>query len=178
MTTKKGKTRTGLNVNREEFNLSLPGDFPRVDSLCRELLLRFYEELQSEGVSPEEATPLASGADYFLRDFVVDFKGFNLFDEMPGIVRQFAGNWYITRTLEPNLEQLGRHLQGISAFYGFLQRHGLISAGYLRRIEEECADLAYYERRIATFWEIAGDGFAAWERECTLKEGSGQVGRA
>ncbi len=167
-----------LAVNREDFNLFTPDDFLRVDTLCRGLLLCFYEQLQKEGLSPEEATVLASGADYFVRDFVVDFKAYNLFDEAPGIVRQFAGNWFIAKTLEPDVKDLTRHLEGIRAFYRFLHGQRLISSKYLRAIEKECDDLPYYENRIASFLEIEGDGYFAWEKECSLKEGDAKGGNA
>jgi len=169
---------TGLAVNKDEFNLYSGDDFLRVDNLCRELLLHFYEQLQAEGLTPEEATVLASDADYFVRNFVVDFKAFNLFDEFPGIVRQFAGNWFIANTLEPDISHLGRLLRGVRSFYRFLHVHGLVSQGYLRMIEKECDDLDYYESRIAAFWDIKGDGYSAWERECSLKEGGEKQGSA
>jgi hypothetical protein len=167
-----------MRINKEAFTPVALEDYLRVDNLCRELLLRFYEEIQVEGVSPQEATALASGADYFILNFLVDFKGYNLFDERPGIVRQFAGNWYIVNTLEPDIAHLGPHLRGIAAFYRFLYDHRLISAGYLQEIETECGDLAYYESRIESFWAIEDDGFLSWERECTLKEGLSGAGRA
>jgi hypothetical protein len=177
-TGKKGKEAAYAGIDKDAFTPVNQEDFMRVDNLCGTLLLNFYEHLQTEGLSPEQATELAKGADYFIRDFVVDFKALNLFDEQPGIVRQFAGNWYISNTLEPDIRQLGGHLQGIRSFYRFLHDRGLVSAGYLEIIENECSDLAYYEGRIETFWEIEGDGFIVWEAECTLKDGNAKAGRA
>ncbi|HEX2768663.1 MAG TPA: hypothetical protein VHN12_05220 [Geobacteraceae bacterium] len=167
-----------MRINKDAFTPVTQEDYLRVDNLCRELLLRFYEQLQAGGISPEEATALASGADYFILNFLVDFKGYNLFDERPGIVRQFAGNWYIVNTLEPDIPHLDLHLRGIAAFYRFLRDRQLISAGYLQEIEKECGNLDYYESRIESFWAIEGDGFLFWERECTLKEGWSGTGRA
>jgi len=167
-----------LRVNKDEFTLVTQEDFLRVDNLCKALLLRFYEHLLAQGLAPEEATLLANGADYFVRDFLVDFKGYNLFDERAGIVKQFAGNWYIVTTPEPDILQLSRHLQGIRAFYGYLCEQKLISAGYLMILEKECGILSYYEGRIESFWEIEGEGYSAWERECTLKDRWTIAGRA
>ncbi len=158
-----------LQINKRDFTISTVDDEIRADQLCRKVLKRFYLQLMEEGMTPERATELASSADYFLRDFVVDFKGANLFDEHPGIVRQFAGNWYIVNTLEPNIREITGHLAGIKAFYRYLRQHGLVSASYLRNIEKECDDLPYYEHRIESFWGITGDGYLAWERECSLK---------
>ena len=61
---------------------------------------------------------LANSADYFIRDFVVSIKQRNIFEERPGLVRQFAGNWYIVSNLEPNITELSEHLEGISRFTG------------------------------------------------------------
>jgi hypothetical protein len=167
-----------LQVNKDEFSLVKQEDFLRVDNLCKGLLLCFYEHLLAQGLPPEEATTLANGADYFVRDFLVDFKGYNLFDERPGIVRQFAGNWYIVTTPEPDICLLSRHLQGIRAFYGYLCDQKLISVGYLMNLEKECGILSYYEGRIESFWEIEGEGYSAWEKECTLKDRWTVAGRA
>jgi hypothetical protein len=167
-----------LQNRKEEFTIVTGEDYPRVDTLCRKILLGFYENLQAEGLTPEEATILANGADYFVRDFLIDCKGYNLFDERPGIVRQFAGNWYIVNTIDPDMGQLSRHLQGIRAFYGYLCKQDLISKEYLAIIEKECDLLPYYEERIEAFWKIEGDGFFAWEKECTLKDHLAGGGRA
>lgn len=160
-----------LVVNKDDFRLGTLEDELRVDGLCKKLLMRFYYQLMEAGMTPDGATSLANSADYFVRDFVVDCKERNLFDERPGLVRQFAGNWYIVNTLEPNIAQLSGHLEGIRAFYRFLHSRELISADCLDLIERECDDTDYYAGRIESFWGITGDGYLAWERECTLKEG-------
>lgn len=160
-----------LAIDKDAFTPGSLEDDLRVDLLCKHLLQHFYGRLQADGLSPEEATELANSADYFLRDFLVDIKGLNLFDEKSGVVRQFAGNWYIVNTLEPDIRELARHLRGIKAFYRYLRDRELISAGYLENIERECDDLSFYEGRIESFWAISGDGYLAWERECSLKEG-------
>ena len=90
-----------IKVDKEAFELGTLEDELRVDQLCKELLHRFYRELCAQGVADGEATILASGADFFVRDFVVSIKQLSIFNERPGIVRQFAGNWYIVNTLEP-----------------------------------------------------------------------------
>lgn len=159
-----------LVVNKDDFRLGSLEDELRVDGLCQKLLKRFYFRLLEDGISPDQATLRANSADYFIRDFVVAIKERNLFDERPGLVRQFAGNWYIVSNLEPNDAELFQHLEGIRVFYRFLRSRSLISAPYLGRIERECDDRDYYAGRIDSFWEIKGDGYLAWERECTLKE--------
>jgi hypothetical protein len=159
-----------IRVDKKAFEPGTLEDELRVDQLCKELLLRFYRELCAQGVADGEATILASGADYFIRDFVVSIKQRSIFNERPGMVRQFAGNWYIVNTPEPNKPEICRYLRGILEFYRFLYGHELISLPYLRTIEKECADLPYYESRIDSFWAIQGDGYGVWERECSLKD--------
>jgi hypothetical protein len=158
-----------IGAVRDDFQLRSLGDELRVDRLCQVLLRRYYEQLLQDGMAPEEATRWASGADYYLRDFVVDNRRMSVFDERPGVVRRFAGNWYIVNTIEPRLPELMATLQGVAGFYRFLQAHGLISAAYLTQVEAECGDNDYYAGRIASFWAITGDGYLAWERECGLK---------
>lgn len=159
-----------LRIDKREFELGGMEDDLRVDRLVKDLLYRFYFKLQEGGLSPVEASSLASGADYFLRSFVIDIKQRNIFEERPGMVRQFAGNWHIVNTLEPDIKELNGYLEGIRAFYRFLHASNLISGKYLKTVEKECDDKAYYEGRIDSFWDIKGDGYLAWERECTLKD--------
>ncbi|MBU5612594.1 hypothetical protein [Geomonas azotofigens] len=159
-----------LKVDKRDFVPTTLEDEVRVDKLVSDLLHRFYEEIQLTGMSPEQATALAGAADYFTRDFVVSIKARSIFDERPGIVRQFAGNWYIVNTMEPLASEIDGYLAGIREFYRFLYGHRLISLKFLQAIEAECADLDYYAGRIESFWDIVGDGYNAWERECTLKD--------
>ncbi|RNC65289.1 MAG: hypothetical protein ED859_17630 [Desulfuromonadales bacterium] len=158
-----------LAINKDEFTIVTVDDEIRADGLCRKLLSRFYYALLEAGMEAHEATALASGADYYVRDFVVGYKHRSLFDEQTGIVRQFAGNWYIVNTIEPSLDVLAGYLAGVRAFYRFLFDLGLISGQFLSAMEEECGDIAWYEGRIRSFWAIEGDGYLAWERECSLK---------
>ena len=159
-----------LKVDKKEFVPITLDDEVRVDKLCSEILHRFYCESQEAGLSPEQATALAGAADYFIRDFVVSIKGRSIFEERPGIVRQFAGNWYIVNTMEPRASEIEGYLAGVKEFYRFLYGHQLISLKFLQAIEAECAQLDYYADRIESFWDIKGDGYGAWERECTLKD--------
>jgi len=159
-----------LKVDKRDFVPTTLEDELRVDRLCSDLLHRFYNESMEAGLSPEEATALAGAADYFIRDFVVSIKMRSIFDERPGIVRQFAGNWYIVNTMEPLASEIDGYLAGIRGFYRFLHGHQLISLKFLNMIEAECAERDYYESRIESFWDITGDGYLAWEKECSLKD--------
>ncbi len=158
------------DMNKSDFDIETLEDELRVDGLCQGLLRRFYDNRLARGLTPHDATLLANSADYYLRDFVVDRMRANLFEEKPGLVRQFAGNWYIVNTLEPNVDELARHLAGIRAFYRFLREEGLISDDFFQSMEAECESLPWFSGRIESFWAIKDDGYTAWEQECSLKE--------
>lgn len=155
---------------RENFEIRDLQDEIRVDELCQRLLQRFREDMmQRENLPAAQVGALAHGADYFLREFIIPDRGENIFALRPGRVRQFAGNWYIVRTLEPNMAELERILLGIEAFYDWCETTGKVNPATANNVRQECASLEYYRRRIEDFWAIEGDGYEAWERECSLK---------
>jgi len=158
-----------MKLTKSDFQIGTLEDELRVDGLCRELLMTFYQERIASGVKEHEATLLANSADHFLRDFLIGVRQLNLLDSEPDVVRQFAGNWYIVNTMEPVIEEIEVHLNGIREFYRFLYRIEAIDSEFFMAIEKDCSDLAYYKSRIDSFWEIQGDGYSAWEKECTLK---------
>ncbi len=159
-----------VSVKKSDFDVHSLEDEIRVDALCCDLLRAFYRYLLDKNIPPVESTALTSGADYFTRDFVIAYKQKNILDIPPGTIRQFSGNWYITNTLEPNIRELSGYLAGVKEFYGFLNECGIISKQIMPSILQECDDHEFYEGRIQSFWEIHGDGYFAWERECTLKD--------
>ncbi len=158
-----------LKVKKDDFDIRGDEDEIRVDGLCRDLLREFHGSLLERGAAQEEAGFLAHGADYFLRDFVIASQRRNLLDEAPGLVRRFAATWYIVSTMEPTIGEISGILRGIRELYRFLRDKGLVSSAYCETMEQECEDTGYYGKRIESFWEIDGDGYADWERECSLK---------
>ncbi len=154
-----------------EFDIANLQDEIRADGLCRELLGIFCRHLvETEKLPPARAGALAHGADYFLREFVIPDRRENIFRLRPGRVRQFAGNWYIVRNLEPNLAELTSILDGVAAFYGWCCDRGLVEAAVADAVRSDCGEHAFYGARIEAFWAITGDGYEAWERACTLKD--------
>lgn len=154
----------------ERFEVRNLQDEIRVDRLCSEFLKCFYLDLVEEGRSAEEASALAYGADYFLREFVIPDRQENIFALRPGRMRQFAGNWYIVRTLEPNMAELEGILSGTLAFYRYCRKVNMVDESLLADIEKDCADRDYYGQRIESFWTIVNDGYLAWEQGCSLKD--------
>lgn len=149
----------------------LPGslaDEIRIDRLCALLLQTFCRERIAAGCDPLRAGALARGADYFLREFVIDNRRDNLFLLPAGRVRQFAANWYIINTLEPNRSELAEVLAGVEAFYSFCREHGKVTDTCYRQVAAECTDLDYYEARIESFWAIRDDGYLTWDAACPL----------
>jgi len=155
---------------RENFEIDDLQSEIRVDHLCQELLQRFCRALEeTDGLTREQAGALAHGVDYFLRDFVISDRQENIFHLGPGRVRQFAGNWYIVRNLEPNMAELEGILRGIAAFYTFCAGVGKVDQEMAETVRQEASLLEYYRQRIDDFLAIEGDGYFAWERNCTLK---------
>ncbi len=155
---------------REDFDIRSLEDEIRVDELCSRLLRLFHQDLLHRAVPPQEAGALAQGADYFLREFVIPDRRENIFGLASERIRQFAGNWYIIKTLEPNMAELTGILRGVAEFYEYCRRLDKVSAEFLSGVRRECDDLDYYRRRIDSFWAIEEDGYFAWERECSLKD--------
>jgi len=151
------------------YDLNNLADEMRVDQTCGTLLQTFRDDLLARGSSPLEAGEMARGADYFLRDFIIDDRRRNIFEVGPREVRQFAGNWYIVRNLEPNLKELSSLLRGVAAFYAFAARNGAVTETRAAEIGSACNEIDYFAARIESFWKISGDGYGEWERLCSLK---------
>jgi hypothetical protein len=158
-------------INPADFDIRTCDDEIRVDTLCGRLLLAVRDHLLTEpDCNPRMVGDLCQGADYFLRDFIIAECADNLLQLPPERVRQFAGHWYIIRTLEPNVRELAGILAGIAACYRVLAARGLVEPERATAIEAACADLPGYRQRIDDFWAIEDDGFAAWRNACPLPE--------
>ncbi len=152
------------------FEIDSLEDEIRTDRLVGELLRRFCRELiEHQGEDPATAGGMARGADLFLRDFIIGDRRENIFRITPQRVRQFAGNWYIIKTLEPNMAELGDILEGVAAFYAWLQEHGRYPADQSEQILRHCTDLDYYRQRIDRFWQLEDDGYQSWNRACPIE---------
>jgi len=159
------------NQKNRLFDIADWKDEARVDALCVEMLKSFHQHLAEEQqIEPLLAGSLARGADYFLREFIIGDRQDNLLELAPERVRQFAGHWYIIRTLEPNMTELGDILAGISAFYTWCEKTGRVEHWRTQQIAERCKELTYYEGRIDSFWDIRDDGYVAWQQACPLTD--------
>jgi hypothetical protein len=158
-----------IEFEHDDFDFTTMEDELRVDELCQSLLKQYYQHLQINGHSPQHASDLAYAVDFYLRDYVLDFLRQNVVRPQPGIIRRFAGNWYITHTLDPEAGLLEQSLDGIREFYRFLHARHYISREELKWLEAEAADCGYYRQRIENFLAIYGDGYVAWEAECPAK---------
>jgi hypothetical protein len=155
----------------ELFEINNLDDEIRADQSCVRLLRLFCRDLiEEEGLAPRDAGTLANGADYFLREFIIAERRENIFAIAAGRIRQFAGNWYIIKNLEPNMAELSTILQGTQAFYSFAGKIGRVPPDVVERIGRECGELDYYQQRIESFWAIEGGGYQRWEERCSLKD--------
>lgn len=160
-------TSTEQNIQPTNFSISDFNDEIRVDQLCQSLLKNFHRHLLDSGdYTPLKAGSIAGGADYFLRDYVIDTLRANLFHITARQVRGFAGNWYIHRTLEPNMKELEAILSGVATFYRYCGVNGWVVAAVVDDIAAVCADLDYFRRRIDCFHALKGDDYPGWCEEC------------
>jgi hypothetical protein len=156
-------------VSPDQFEIRNFDDELRIDEQCVRLLLAVRDHLVTrQGLDPREAGALCQGADHFMREFVIAECHDNLLRLPAERVRQFAGHWYIVRTLEPNAGELASILAGIDSCYRVLAEHRLVSPESSAAIGTACADLSYYQQRIDDFWAIEGNGFTFWRAACPL----------
>ena len=159
-----------VEFEHEDFDFDTLDQELRVDERCQSLLESFYHYLLARGDDPQVASDLAYCADHYLRDYLVDFARQNVVRPVPGVVRRFAATWFITRTLEPEMGVLERHLKAIGELYGFLRQQHFISREELAWLEEGASLTEYYRHRLESFLALRGNGYEEWEAECPLKE--------
>ena len=154
--------------NIRDFDVADWQDESRVDALCTELLKQFHQHLlEEQQCDPLEAGSLARGADYFLREFIIGDRQENIFEIEPKRIRQFAGNWYIIRNMEPNMEELTDLLFGADTFYSWLTDSGLYNDQKQKELRELCRAHDTYRERIKSFWDIT-DNYNDWHNEIPL----------
>lgn len=167
---KPATTPVEQSIQSDNFLINDLNDEIRVDQLCQSLLKDFHRYLLDSGnCTPIEAGSMAGGGDYFLRDYVIDTLRANIFHITASQVRGFAGNWYIHRTLEPNMKELEAILKGVGAFYCYCADHGWITTATSHEIAAVCADLDYFQRRIDGFHALKGDDYLEWCDQCPFK---------
>ncbi len=140
------------------------------DQHCQKLLHQFYIWLQQSGITPERASDMAYSADYYLRDYILDFLQQNPLYPEAGQIRYFAGNWHISNTLEPEITLLEKHLDSIAKLYEFIHETTPVNKDIIIQLNEEAADQKFYKERIDSFLAISGDGYDRWNKECQLKK--------
>jgi hypothetical protein len=158
-----------IEYEHDDFEFDTIDEELLVDGRCQQILKHFYLSLQQQGMSAEEASELAFSADLYLRDYLIDFGRQNIVRPRPGIVTIFAGSWFITHTLDPEIVALERHLTALSELYRFLHRQHFISAEELSFLLKEAGQLEFYRQRIDSFLNLTGEGFVAWDAECPAK---------
>ena len=157
-------------LNIRDFDIADWQDESRVDSLCQTALQQFHRNLLDEQqCEPLEAGTLARGADYFLREFIIGDRQDNIFEIDPKRVRQFAGNWYIIKNMEPNMEELTDLLFGTDAFYRWAADSGLYDRQRQKELREFCRMFDNYRERIESFWGIT-DNYSEWDNDISIKD--------
>lgn len=157
-----------VEFEHEDFDFDTLEEEHQVNERCQSLLNSFYQYLVNRGESAECASDLAFSADWYLRDYLMDFSRLNVVQPVPGVVKRFAATWFATRALEPDIAVLERHLRAIRELYVFLHAQHFISREELAWLVDETAQVDYYRQRIESFRAIKGDEYEAWEQECPL----------
>lgn len=153
----------------ERYRIDDLSDDISADRNCQELLTVFHKSLVEEmRIEPLEAGAHARGADYFLRDYMIDHRRDSIFSISAEKIRGFAGNWYIVSTLEPNMAELRSLLEGVRHFYRFCRRHNAVDDNALDDIDRACSDLAYYQERIDAFHTLGEDEYLSWNAHCPV----------
>ncbi len=164
------KTEQPDHFDPEKYTIITLEDEIRVDKLCKVLLQHYHHFLlENKDISPLQAGGHAGGADYFLRDFMIDNRRTNITAITPELIYGFAGNWYIINTLEPNMEELEDILLGIDLFYRFCAEKSMLAPALVGEVHQACSRIAYYQDRIESFHKISGDGYMIWKSSCPLK---------
>lgn len=170
MTTQNEITAEALH-NKKNYSITSLEEEIRADRHCSALLKHFHQHLLHElKTDPLEAGSLAAGADYFLREFIIGSQRENILDIPALRVRQFGGNWYIIRNLEPNMDELTDMMLGTAAFYRYCATQKLIEVTTAEEITQECAQLDDFAKRIEEFHDISGDGYKDWDQCCPLEK--------
>ena len=158
------------HLDQRTYIIKTLEDEIRADQNCKVLLKEFHHSLlKNKSIPPLEAGSMASGADYYLRDFMIDNRRTNIFEITPELIRSFSGNWYIISTLDPNMSELGSIMIGVSHFYSYCAEKKLIAQTMAEKIIEACSQHDYYQQRIESFNDLSGDGFIAWNSTCPLQ---------
>ena len=155
-----------IEFEHDDFEFDTIDEELLVDERCQQILKQFYLFLQQQGLAAEQASELAFSADLYLRDYLIDFGRQNIVRPKPEIVTTFAGSWFITHTLDPDVILLERHLTAISELYRYMHRQHLISAEELSFLLKEAGQLEFYRQRINSFMNLTGDGFVDWDAGC------------
>ncbi len=154
---------------KESYNVIGIEDEIRVDRLCHEILIKFHADLVADKNSdPLISGSMARGADYFLRDYMIDRMQCNIFDINPELLRGFGGNWYIINNIDPSLKELAGILSGIKGFYNYSRIKGLLWQDMYESIAAICDNLAFFQERIESFLSLEGDGYLEWQKKCPL----------
>lgn len=158
---------------KDEFIATDLMDELRVDRRVQQVLKDFHQNylLGELDLEPLEAGAQAAGTDYLLRDFIIDHCRENIFDLSATRVRQFGGNWYIVKNLEPNMQELLRSLKGVAHFARFCVTAGMMEPATADAIVDAASDHAWYDQRIEAFFDLQpGDDYKNWCNDCSLKD--------
>jgi len=170
MSLKENESPGETHLDPETYTIETLDDEIKADTNCKLLLQNFHQYLlNNKDITPLEAGSMAGGADYYLRDYMIDNRRKNIFSISVDLIHGFAGNWYISNTLEPNMTELKSILIGIKNFYDYCAAKELITPTTTIQIAQACTQFDFYQQRIESFNDLTGDGYVDWNKACPLQ---------
>jgi len=118
-----------------------------------------------KNLSKSRAGDLERGALFFLHNYLIPYRGDNLFLPERNTTRRFLGNWYPRKSMSPNMDEISLLLEAVAAFYAYLFHLGLTPRKKAEEIISECKDREFYRERLQSYREARGNKFHQWAGE-------------
>ncbi|MGC8497427.1 MAG: hypothetical protein ACP5NL_05475 [Thermoplasmata archaeon] len=124
---------------------------------------QFFEYLKSHGLKENTVGKRTDMAAYFIMNYVFVYEDLESILEVSGdTIRKFLGNWYIRKSMDPNIATIKSFLRAISDFFTFIHKEGFITDEDLDDIKEVCEDISWFEMRLRTYYMVSEEDFLKW----------------
>jgi len=127
----------------------------------------FYKYLKNKGLKDRSAIRQTNLIAFFIMNyfFIYEDNIDNILYIYDDTIRKFLGNWYIRKSISPQISEIKSFLRAISNFFTFLKKEDFISKEDLQEIKQVCPDTGWFEMRLKTYFETQEDDFYDWIQE-------------
>jgi len=143
-----------LMILHGEGELFYDGELCEVADAVEEAFFSFLVDVKD--LSESEAGALEEGAHFFLQNYLIPYRGGNLFLPERDTVRRFLGNWYPRKSMDPDMDEIDLLLVAVAALYAYLHHLGLTPRKKAEEIISECKDRDFYSYRLQGYWAAGG----------------------